>query len=303
MMRHLYAGVLLTWSLACWAGTPRVSSPPAVGVAVDPATGGLVAIEGVSGRLSQGRQVWEGPVESVWPARSRALVRSADRWQLLEFNDDLVVSRVVELGEREWVAPVWNSRGSAWVACNESAERCGVYRAEDGAQAREILSSGGLRALGVSDSGVEALLRDGDRAVLWTESGELVPVAHGSGLVGSFSSDGAHLAVINDAGALFFADVRTAASTQVEAPSGAVGLVWLGESVVTVHRSGEIRQWDARGDVLSATDCACRPTGAWAAGQGMVRLHDSLKQVTHYLDFGRGEAAFTILPAVVSEVQ
>lgn len=302
-MRHLCAGVLLTWSFACWAGTPRISSPPAVGVAVDPATGHLVAIEGVAGRLSHGRLVWEGPVESVWPAASRAIVRSGANWQLLEFTGDLVVSRVIELGERDWVNPVWNSRGTAWLACDESAEHCGVYSAENGAQTREIRSTGRLGAIAFSDNGVDALLRQGDRAVLWTDSDGLVPIAEGTGFGGAFSSDGTRIAVIDEGGALVLADVRSAGSTRVEAPAGAVGIVWVGESVVSVHRSGEIQRWDARGDLVSASQCECQPTGAWVAGQGMVRLHDSLKQMSHYLDFGRGEATFTILPAAVSEVQ
>lgn len=302
-MRHLSAGVLLTWGLACWAGTPRVLPPPAVAVAVDPVTGHLVAIEGVAGRLNVGQRVWDRPVEAAWPAASRAIVRSAEGWQLLEWNEDLSVSRTVDLGEQDWVAPVWNSRGTAWLACGESAEVCGIYSAETGKQMREIRSTAGLRALSLSDSGVEALLRQENRAVLWTESEGLVLVMEGAGLGGAFSADGARLAAVNDAGALVLMDVRTASSTQVETPAEAAGLVWMGDLLVTVHRAGEIRRWDALGGLVSAANCECQPAGAWPAGSGMVRLHESLKRMSHYLDFGRGEAAFTILPASVSEVQ
>jgi len=302
-MRHLTAGVLLSWSLACWAGSPRVSPPAAVGVAIHPVEGYLVAIEGVAGRLSLGRRVWGEPIEAVWPAGSRAIVRSANGWQLLELNRELVVSRVVDLGERDWVAPVWNAQGSAWLACAESAERCGVFRAEDGSQTREIRSSRGLRALSLSDSGGQALLRQEDRAVLWTEEDALFPVAAGEGLWGAFAPGSARFAVIDAAGSLVLAEARTAASTQVEVPPGAVGLLWSGGFLLTVHRSGEIWRWDDRGEPVSSAQCDCQPAGAWSAGQGMVRLHDSLKQISHYLDFGRGEAAFSILPASVSEVQ
>jgi hypothetical protein len=302
-MRHLCAGILLTGALACWAGTPRVSPPAMVGLAVDPIAGRLVAIEGVAGRLSLGRSVWDGPVEAVWPAPSRALVRSAGGWQLLEFNEDMVVSRVLDLGERDWTAPVWNAHGSAWLACSESTERCGVYRAEDGVQSREIRAAAGLRALSLSNGGSQALLRQGSRAVLWNGNEELVPVAEGEGLFAAFSPDGSRLAVINDAGNLTLADGQAVSTSQVEAPADAVGLVWSGDSMLTVHRSGEIRRWSERGEAIAALLCECQPAGAWVAGQGFVRLHDSLKQISYFLEFGRGEGAFTVLPASVSEVQ
>lgn len=302
-MRYLSAGVVLTWSLACWAGTPRVSPPAAVGVAVHPSEGYLVAIEGVAGRLSIGRRLWDVPVEAVWPTASRALVRTADGWQLIHFNEEMAVSGVIALGERDWVAPVWNSQGSAWLACAESTERCAIYRAHDGAQTREIEATGGMRALSLSDSGGKALLRVGDSAVLWNENEELIPLAEGAGLLGAFAPDGHRLAVIDAAGALTLSDLHSASSVQIAAPEGAVGLLWSGDFLLTAHRSGELRRWDGRGDAVLAVQCECQPAGAWPAGQGMVRLHDSLKQISHYFDFGRGEAAFTILPASVSEVQ
>lgn len=302
-MRYLSAGIILSCSFACWAGSPRVSPPSAVGVSVHPVEGHLVAIEGVSGRLSLGRQIWNGPVEGVWPGTSRAIVRSAAGWQLLQFNQEWSVSRVIDLGERDWVEPVWNAQGSAWLACGESTQRCGIYRAEDGNQVREVWAAGGFHALSLSDGGVEALLRQNGRAVIWNAKEELVPVAEGEGLLGAFAPGGHRLAIVDAAGSLLLVDVRTANSTQVMAPAGAVGLLWSRGSLLSVHRSGEIRRWDERGEALSTLHCECRPGGAWAAGQGMVRLHDSLKQISHYLDFERGEGAFTILPALVPEVQ
>jgi hypothetical protein len=302
-MRHCSAVILLVGGLACWAGTPRVSSPAAVEVAVHPVEGHLVSVEGVAGRLSLGRRVWDRPVEAVWPAGARALVRSGAGWQLLEWNQDLTVSRVLELGERNWVSPVWNAAGSAWLACDEVADRCGIYRAENGTQSREIRSTGGLRALSLADDAGQALLSQEDRAVLWDKDDALVPVTAGEGFRAAFAPGGARFAVINSAGTMIVKDTRTASSIEVEAPDGAVGLLWAGGFLMTVHRSGEIRRWDDRGETASIVRCDCAPTGVWAAGQGMVRLHDSLKQVSHYLDFGRGEVAFSILPASVSEVQ
>ncbi len=302
-MRHLSAGILLSCSLACWAGSPRVSPPAAVGVAVHPVDGRLVVVEGVAGRLSLGRQIWDGAVDGVWPAASSAIIRLGTTWHLLEFNQDWSVSRVLDLGEKDWTAPVWNARGSAWLACSESTDRCGIYRAEDGSQVREIRATSGLRALSLSDAGFEALLRQNDHAVLWSANDELVPVAEGEGILGAFAPGGARLAVIDSSGVLRLVDVPGVNSKQVEAPADAVGLLWKGELLLTVHRSGEIRRWNERGETVSAVHCECQPGGVWGAGQGMVRLHDSLKQISHYLDFERGDGSFTMLPAVVPEIQ
>jgi hypothetical protein len=302
-MRHFSIGVFFLAPLVCWAGEARVLPPPAVDVVLDPEGGHLLAVEGVAGRLSLGRRIWDGPVESVWPAGSRALVRSAAGWQLLTWNESLTVTGVLDLGPQDWVAPVWNARASAWLACGEGGGYCRVYRAEDGRQIREIRVAGGLRALSLSDVGGTALLGQEDRAVLWRENDDLVPVASGEGLVGAFASGGGRLATINAAGTLAFTDVRSAASRQAEAPPGAVGLVWSGDFLLTVHGSGEIRRWDEQAREVFAGNCGCQPVGAWAVGSGLVRLHDSLKQITHFLDFERGEAAFSLLPAFAPEVR
>lgn len=307
-MRHLSIGVFFPAALVCWAGEGRVLPPPSVDVALEPESGHLLAVEGVAGRLSLGRRIWDGPVESVWPAGSRALVRSAAGWQLLTWNESRTVTAVLDLGFQDWVAPVWNARASAWLACGEGGGYCGIYRVEQGRKVREIRLAGGLRALSLSDDGIVALLGQQDRAVLWRENDDLVPVATGESILGAFAPGGGRLATIDSAGTLAFTEVKSAASRQVEAPPGAVGLVWssvvgAGALLVTVHGSGEIRQWDEQAMEVFAGNCGCQPTGAWIAGSGLVRLHDSLKHITHFLDFERGEAAYTLLPAFAPEVR
>ncbi|MBZ2177484.1 MAG: hypothetical protein ACK58M_10610 [Acidobacteriota bacterium] len=280
-----------------------MSPPEPIGMVVDPEQGHVLAIEGVVGRLSLGRRLFDGPVDGVWSAGPRALVRAAAGWQLLEWSESWSVVKGIDLGARDWSAPVWNGRGSAWFVCGEGTGICGIYRGEDGRLVRELRGGVGLRPVGLSDNGVDALVSEDGRAFLWTDSDALVPVAAGEGLLGAFAPGGERLVTLDAAGALTFFDVRTAASRQMEAPAGGVGVAWSGGSLVSVHRSGEIRRWDERAELVFAGSCGCEPVGAWAAGQGLIRLHDSLKQVGHFIDFRGGEAVVTLLPALAPEVR
>jgi hypothetical protein len=302
-MRLFTTGIFLLWTLACWAGAPRISPPEPVGIALDPEQGHLVAVEGVTGRLSVGRRLFDGPVEAVWPAGSRALIRTAGGWQLLDWSQSWTMAKGIDLGERDWAAPVWNGRGSAWLACGEGTGVCGIYRGEDGRLVRELRGGARLRSLGLSDNGVDALLAEEGGVVLWDGRDALVPVASGAGVLGAFAPGGERLATLDAAGNLRITEVRTAASQQVDAPAGGVGMVWSGGLLVTVHRSGEIRRWDERAESVFAGSCGCEPAGAWIAGQDLIRLHDSLKQVGHFLGFSGGEAVFTLLPALAPEVR
>jgi hypothetical protein len=121
-MRHLSIGVFFPAALVCWAGEGRVLPPPSVDVALEPESGHLLAVEGVAGR---------------------ALVRSAAGWQLLTWNESRTVTAVLDLGFQDWVAPVWNARASAWLACGEGGGYCGIYRVEQGRKVREIRLAGG----------------------------------------------------------------------------------------------------------------------------------------------------------------
>ena len=84
-------------SSALLAEVTRVSAPT-LGVVADAASGRLIAIEGVPGRLNFGREIWPTPVEAVWlAAESYALVQVDGSWRLLEWNRDWVLTRTVEL--------------------------------------------------------------------------------------------------------------------------------------------------------------------------------------------------------------
>lgn len=134
--------ILLIASLA-FAGAlsgeiTRVFAPTA-GIVADPASGRLIAIEGVGGRLNLGKGVWLTAVEAAWLAsESYALVQVDGAWKLLEWNRDWALTRTVELGIQDWSRVVWNPGGSAWLACGDVTPGCAVHRVSDGTIIRRI---------------------------------------------------------------------------------------------------------------------------------------------------------------------
>ena len=301
--------ILLIASLA-FAGAlsgeiTRVFAPTA-GIVADPASGRLIAIEGVGGRLNLGKEVWPTAVEAAWLAsESYALVQVDGAWKLLAWNRDWALTRTVELGVQDWSRVVWNPGGSAWLACGDVTPGCAVYRVSDGTIIRRIEGKEKLGAVALADNAGDALLQRGNGAVVWGKNDDLT-VIEGAVVAGAFLPGQSRLAVIQDAGPVLLFDAATPNPVQLETGDGAIGTAWTpdGRSLVIAYRDGKIRLIDDSGRISAMADCECRPGGLWQMGRGgMFRLQESTKQQLFVVRVEDGTIQFSILPAREQEVR
>jgi hypothetical protein len=305
-MRSIALGIFLALATTGWTQEMRISAP-AVGVLVDPATGRLATIEGVSGRLSTGRTMWDKPVDRLWTAAgSRAIVQSAEEWFLLEWDAQFQVTRALALESKNWSSVIWNDRGSAWLACAETEGRCVIGSADNGAVTRQIEAPERLFPLALADSGDHALLSRGETALLWAPNDALHPVAEGASLAAAFAPGESRLAITNDAGMLTLVDASSPNPAYLEIDEGSIGVSWMGaqKGLTVAGRDGSVQVLDESGRIASRTSCDCRPSGLWRVGRSLLfRLQDSAKQAMYFVDFENGDARISAIAGMNQEVR
>ena len=301
--------ILLIASLAfSWTSSAEVTriSTPTLGIVADPASGRLIAIEGVRGRLNLGRVLWPTAVQAAWPAAgSRALVQVDGSWRLLEWNRDWAMTRTIELGVQDWARVVWNAEGSAWLACGDLKPGCAIYRASDGAVSRKIDLEERLSAVALADNATEAILRRGNVAFIWARNNEITALAEGVSAA-AFRPGESRLAVVQETGSLLLLDAAAPNPGQIETTEGAVGAAWApnGQWLLVAYRDGQIRIFDDSGQVSGIANCDCVPGGVWQMGRsGLFRLQENTKQQIFVVGIENGAIQFSILPSQEQEVR
>ena len=281
-------------------------SAPTLGIVADPASGRLLALEGVRGRLNLGREVWPTTVQAAWPASdSRALVQVDGSWRLLEWNRDWTLTRTVELGVQDWARIVWNPEGSAWLACGDLKAGCAIYRVSDGTISRKIDGEERLSAVALADNATEAILRRGNVALVWARNNEVTELAEGVSAA-AFRPGESRLAVVQEAGSLLLLDAAAPNPGQVQTAEGAVGAAWApdGHWLLIAYRDGQIRVFDDSGQVSGMANCDCLPGGVWPMGRsGLFRLQENTKQQIFVVGIEDGAIQFSILPGQEQEVR
>ncbi len=304
-MRRILLIASLAFAGALSAEVTRVSAPT-LGVVADPASGRLIAIEGVPGRLNLGREILPTAVEAAWlAAESYALVQVDGSWRLVEWNRDWALTRTVELGAQDWSHVAWNPSGSAWLACGDATPGCAVYRVSDGTVIRRIDSPAKLDAVALADNATDALLQRGKVAVVWGKDNEL-RVIEGGVAAAAFLPGQSRLALVQDAGSVLLLDAATPNPAQLETEEGAIGAAWApdGRWLVIAYRDGKIRLVDDSGRISGVADCECRPGGLWQMGKsGMFRLQESTKQQIFVVRVDDGVIQFSMLPGQEQEVR